>query len=256
VRRKIAAFWASNLNDNLNPMNMIPFVRDMYSVINGYDVVRTDMSWATDIINWAKKTMKYMEDGTEFNMRGYLLYTAAQFSKVTGLPAKNLERDLYGLADTLIQHTFGDAEGRYNLRTFKYAPGKEDNASMYAEMIVMARFNGDKALADRIKNDMMNGGLKEDKLDTKLENAYSNRVEIAYIEGDKAKLEESRNQILSDGYKERVYNKGVRDGAKELFKLALAAKDKGEAEMLMKVVEEHNGSTESMMEDFDDTFNN
>ena len=256
LKDKAAAFWASNLNDNLNPMNMLPYVKDVYSVIQGYDVVRTDFSWATDIVRWVQKTKKMNEGGSEYSVKGYILYTAAQFSKVTGMPAKSLERDLYGLADTLIQHAFGDAEGRYNLRTFKYAPGKEDNASMYAEMIVMARFNGDTVLANRIKGDMLNGGLDEEKLDTKLENAYSNKVEIAYIEGDTAKLAEIRNQIQKDGYKEKVYNQGVRDGAKELFEAALAVKDEDEARRLMKVVEEHNGGTDSMMEDFNDTFNN
>lgn len=256
LKDKAAAFWASNLNDNLNPMNMLPYVKDVYSVIQGYDVVRTDFSWATDIVRWVQKTKKMNEGGSEYSVKGYILYTAAQFSKVTGMPAKSLERDLYGLADTLIQHAFGDAEGRYNLRTFKYAPGKEDNASMYAEMIVMARFNGDTVLANRIKKDMLNGGLDEEKLDTKLENAYSNKVEIAYIEGDTAKLAEIRNQIQKDGYKEKVYNQGVRDGAKELFEAALAVKDEDEARRLMKVVEEHNGGTDSMMEDFNDTFNN
>ena len=49
-KEKLLAALGSNLNDNFNPMNYIPFLRDLLSAVQGYDVKRTDFSWAADIL--------------------------------------------------------------------------------------------------------------------------------------------------------------------------------------------------------------
>lgn len=46
----IMAVLSNNIADNLNPMGMIPYLRDGWSLLQGYDINRTDFDWLNDIM--------------------------------------------------------------------------------------------------------------------------------------------------------------------------------------------------------------
>lgn len=228
----IAAFWASNLNDNLNPMNMIPYMKDISSMIGGYDVARTDMSWATDLINWAKQMMKFMEGESKYTLNGMMLYTAGAFSKVTGLPVKSLKRDIFALKDTVINHTLGleavqDATGltekehqelRYANRKMEYFIGSEANLKDYTKRMLEARFSGNTALATKIYNEMIENGIDNETLDKKIEDMQKETAKEteaaragaeAIQSSDYDAYEKALDELLDAGYNKKYAEKAI-----------------------------------------------
>ncbi len=187
---KFSAMWASNLNDNLNPMNTMVFARDLYSMISGYDVARTDFSWAADLIDCFKKWMQFMEGESKYTLNGMLRYTAGQFSKFLGLPYKSLDRDLFALKDSIVNHflkieqvqdAFGYSEAdrlalAYQNRKLTNDIGSRQNVKLYTKMMLEAAFNGDNDLAAKIWNEMTRAGISNEQMQSQLTNAEKNRV--------------------------------------------------------------------------------
>lgn len=100
------AFWNKYLHyghdnaiDNLNPFSMIPMLRDLVSVLQGFAIERQDMAWATDLVNGIMSLIEIiqlksgkLDTPTKLtyygNMTGYgAVYKLLQgISGLTGLP--------------------------------------------------------------------------------------------------------------------------------------------------------------------------
>lgn len=237
---KFSAMWASNLNDNLNPMNTMVFARDLYSMISGYEVSRTDFSWAADLIDCFKKWMQFMEGESKYNLNGMLNYTAGQFSKFVGLPYKSLSRDLFALKDAVVNHllkieqvqdSFGFSEAdrlalAYKNRKLTYDIGSEQNVKLYTKMMLEAAFNGDNELAAKIWNEMTRAGISNEQMQSQLTNAEKNRVRKepeaaeaveAYKEKDYDTYTEKMDALREKGYSQKGIEKALSGMYKEKY---------------------------------------
>lgn len=81
--------------DNINPLNMMPYIRDIWSMVQGYRVSRSDLTLWQEII-W---------DINKLNKNGYAKFedwinVISSISQVTGIPIKNLLRDARGIWNT------------------------------------------------------------------------------------------------------------------------------------------------------------
>ena len=81
--------------DNINPLNMMPYIRDIWSMVQGYRVSRSDLTLWQEII-W---------DINKLNKNGYSKFedwvnVISSISQVTGIPIKNLLRDARGIWNT------------------------------------------------------------------------------------------------------------------------------------------------------------
>lgn len=237
---KFSAMWASNLNDNLNPMNTMVFARDLYSMISGYEVSRTDFSWAADLIDCFKKWMQFMEGESKYNLNGMLNYTAGQFSKFVGLPYKSLSRDLFALKDAVVNHllkieqvqdSFGFSEAdrlalAYKNRKLTYDIGSEQNVKLYTKMMLEAAFNGDNELAAKIWNEMTRAGISNEQMQSQITNAEKNRVRKepeaaeaveAYKERDYDTYTEKMDALREKGYSQKGIEKALSGMYKEKY---------------------------------------
>ncbi len=237
---KFSAMWASNLNDNLNPMNTMVFARDLYSMISGYEVSRTDFSWAADLIDCFKKWMQFMEGESKYNLNGMLNYTAGQFSKLVGLPYKSLSRDLFALKDAVVNHllkieqmqdSFGFSEAdrlalAYKNRKLTYDIGSEQNVKLYTKMMLEAAFNGDNELAAKIWNEMTRAGISNEQMQSQITNAEKNRVRKepeaaeaveAYKEKDYDTYTAKMDALREKGYSQKGIEKALSGMYKEKY---------------------------------------
>ncbi len=90
------AFLSGNIADNLNPLSKIPFAKDVLSLIEGYDISRTDMEIVSDIIR-AAKTGIDSAGGNGVKTRAFAIKELVTASaKAFGIPAANLYRDIWG----------------------------------------------------------------------------------------------------------------------------------------------------------------
>ena len=82
--------------DSLNPAGYIPFIKDIMSIVQGYDVERSDMAIISDL--W-----KAWENLSKDNVSVYRKVEgfAGSIAQIFGLPVKNIMRDARGIYQTI-----------------------------------------------------------------------------------------------------------------------------------------------------------
>ena len=87
-----------NTIDNVNPLNMIPFIKEIPSMIDGYTPSRMDMEGISSLVNLGKTLSKLLKGDTgNKNAYYYIRLFAKTCSQLTGVPAYNIMRDLEGI---------------------------------------------------------------------------------------------------------------------------------------------------------------
>ena len=102
IEKYFGAF-SGDLKDNLNPLTLIPVVKDVVSIFNGYDVERMDMSLFSDLRNAIDAFDS--ESKTAYEKWSGLVGAISAFF---GVPIKNVERDIRGFINTM--ETFFNGE--------------------------------------------------------------------------------------------------------------------------------------------------
>ena len=149
----------AELLDGFNPLTYIPLIKDIWSIMQGYDIERSDMSIWSDL--WQSVENLFSDNKSGFEKTEGVVGSIAS---IFGLPLKNLMRDargLYNLAYTLFSGTpttwagIGEAIGGavtdsiplYS-RIEKWV-GADDSKS---DKLYDAIISGDQAHIDRLKS--------------------------------------------------------------------------------------------------------
>jgi hypothetical protein len=93
----------TELIDGFNPLTYIPFVKDIWSIAQGYDVERSDMSVISNL--WESVEYLFNEDASGWDK---VSSVAGSISSLFGLPLKNILRDakgMYNLTQTIMSGT-------------------------------------------------------------------------------------------------------------------------------------------------------
>lgn len=205
----IMAVLSNNIADNLNPMGMIPYLRDGWSLLQGYDINRTDFDWLNDIMKNIKRWEKFAAGESEYTLASLLLNTTGAISKMTGVPIGSAERDLKALTNWVVLHIIGDDEMKFNYKKLSKDVGSEKNASYYAERMLKAKFSGNDDLATRIYNEMIAAGVSNEKIDNKLESKEKKLLKEepettagaeAYAAGDYSGYMNAIDSLTAKGY--------------------------------------------------------
>ena len=208
----IMATLSNNIADNLNPMGMIPYLRDGWSLLQGYDINRTDFDWLNDIMKNIKRWKQFAAGESEYTLASLLLNTTGAISKMTGIPIGSAERDLKALTNWVVLHIIGDDEMKFNYKKLSKDVGSEKNASYYAERMLKAKFSGNDDLATRIYNEMIAAGVSNEKIDNKLESKEKKllKEEPATMEGAEAYAAGDYNGYMNaiDSLTAKGYGKG------------------------------------------------
>ena len=205
----IMAVLSNNIADNLNPMGMIPYLRDGWSLLQGYDINRTDFDWLNDIMKNIKRWEQFAAGESEYTLASLLLNTTGAISKMTGVPIGSAERDLKALTNWVVLHIIGDDEMKFNYKKLSKDVGSEKNASYYAERMLKAKFSGNDDLATRIYNEMIAAGVSNEKIDNKLESKEKKLLKEepettagaeAYAAGDYSGYMNAIDSLTAKGY--------------------------------------------------------
>ena len=95
IEKYIGTFSGQAL-DSLNPAAYIPFIKDIVSIVQGYDVERSDMSVISDL--WkAWENLSNDNVSTYRKVEGF----ASSIAQIFGLPLKNIMRDVRGIYQTV-----------------------------------------------------------------------------------------------------------------------------------------------------------
>ena len=183
---------AVEMVDGINPITYYPFLRDIWSIGQGFDVERADMSLITDFATAAKKVISAgmeLRDADEDEeaaamaaFKDSLWSMTDSVASLTGLPVKNIRRDIEGARNlvktisadwntrdttrmSLMDTVLGDVMSSIPIGNLLYSKNKRDR--LYDAMIA-----GDTSYVDRLK-----AGYET-------ENAYHSAIKMALREND------------------------------------------------------------------------
>ncbi len=217
----------SNIFDNLNLLNNIPWVKEIPSIIAGYTPTRADLSGFEDMI-YAWNQIKKLKDGTSKYTPQYVaVYTAQMASKLTGIPIKSLTRDMGAVIDSIFDSAGGKAD--YTWLKQKYDMGSKENLEMYTKMMIQAHRNGDQDFQKKIKDDLNKAGIDNDTITNKIKTVIKSEligkdsvnplVEAAAQAKQSYDLEayeDAVSQLTSQGYATKIVKSAIDARIKQL----------------------------------------
>ena len=188
---KYLSSLASELVDGVNPITYYPGFKDVWSIVQGYDVERNDMSLVSDMYNATKKATdswkKFLETDPEdeeakkenlgkFGIAS--LDAAAGLLNMGGIPLKNILRELRGVKNTYETVSTPRASDSYTKGKAIW-DGIQEN--------IPAIFRGSNGKTERLYHAIVNGSQAEqERLKTtySTEQKYENAVVTALADQD------------------------------------------------------------------------
>lgn len=242
-------YWSAvgeNTLDNLSPLNMLPYLKDVASLLSGYNLTRQEMAGLTDVVNAGRAWMSYFQGDSKYSVPWLIKNSAASISKLTGIPVAAATRDLEALVGGSIR-TLGDfgvptARLEYILDTFYY-PVNSKNASRYAGRAYDAYRENNPKLAKDILEAMEKGGISEEKIVYYMRKNLRERDD-RIAEAGRAKLDGNLSayarivgEIRNDGF-DREWVVGAVDGWVSNLESAAKEKADGKTKELKESLEE------------------
>ena len=134
------------LIDSFNPLTLIPFVKDIVSIAQGYDVERSDMAVITDIV----KAWNNLENDNRSVYRKVEDFVGA-IASLFGLPVKNIMRDARGMYNTVNSFINGEKTtgAGIGVAVTEAITGKEKSNG---QLLYDAIISGNTEQADRVKS--------------------------------------------------------------------------------------------------------
>jgi hypothetical protein len=143
----------AELLDGFNPLTYIPLVKDIWSIMQGYDIERSDMSIWSDM--WQSVENLFSDNKSGFEKTEGIVGSIAS---IFGLPAKNLIKDaraIYNLGYTMMRGTpttwagIGDAVGG----------AVKDSIPLYSRIEKLV--GADESKSDKLYDAIMSGDQKQ-----------------------------------------------------------------------------------------------
>ena len=163
---KYVGSFSGSVVDGLNPLTYIPFIKDIVSVVKGYDVERADMSVVSDMV----KALENLNKDTVSPYRKVEGF-AGSIANMFGLPVKNIMRDVRSIYQVVNTFRSGQKTTKSGIG---YAiqgavTGKTDNNQ---QQLYDAIMSGDQTQIARVK-----GRFKD-------QNAINTAIRTALREND------------------------------------------------------------------------
>ena len=174
-------------------ISLVPIARDAVSIFQGYDVNRSDM----DVIEQFHNAYKTVANESK-TLEDKLKAIAGAMGQATGVPVKNILRDIDGMMNIMRSAPMGETSGR----DIKYTVLDSLSGAPWSLL--------------------WDSGKK----------AYYDRIEQAMAQGNKEQADELWGYMVeTNGVKEDAVKKGVKDEIKESMAKGLMSREKAESIM-------------------------
>lgn len=206
---------AENLSDNLDPVGILPVVKDIESIFSGYSVERTDLSAFQELYYAVSKWKSKLSGESDLTYPALLIDTAKPISTLTGMPVGNALKDLKALTNTIIQ-SIGSPDLNYSKNRFYRDIKNEGNIANYVALAMKQYADGNDTLGDQIIQDLKDTQI--DKIDERIKNKYvkilkeDERVQQAAearLSGDYTTYERLVGDLEKAGYDSEYVQKAI-----------------------------------------------
>ena len=185
--------FVGDLKDNLNPLTLIPFAKDIVSIFSGYDVERMDMALFSDLYN-AINAMD-SDSKTEYEKWADL---AGAISAFFGIPLKNVERDIRGVYNTIDSFINGEKTTGAGIKN-ALKEGWTGKEISNAQQLYEAIMSGDEEQTERIKARFKS----KDKTDKEVKSAIESAMRKALREND-PRIRQAAQAVIDGNHEERI----------------------------------------------------
>lgn len=189
---KFEQYLKSNFSDNINPLNMLPVVKDIapdiFNLFTGESSwnkgnARFDLDALSSVTDALSAWMKFIEGNG--NKTGYGMYMATikPISQITGIPVYNLSRDAVALYNAFFDNlettvTTGNSTRTEKKKAFVKNVDKKKDAEVIEESVT----------------DAINKGVSIYDMKNSLKSEYKQAYFDAYMEGDEEKARDIANK--------------------------------------------------------------
>lgn len=186
LQRVGAFFLNGNIGSNMDPIERLPYAKDLKSIWQGYDVTRADADVIADIVN-AAKTAAASLDGNGTKTRAYAIEQLAKnVGKLFGVSAGNLLRDAFAVVRSIAIES-GSIPVQYELEKLIYNYTSDNNTSRYMDLLFDAARQEDTDSYEHIRTELLEGGAAdEDKLTSGMKSRIRTHYEGGELDGAQA----------------------------------------------------------------------
>lgn len=181
-----------NFEDNANPIGMVPYLKDIVSVLQGYDVKRMDMAAITSFISACQNMSKAINGEGRYTLAGASANLMAEAGRIFGLPAATVKRDLVAIARSVGVET-GDWYFQYQLEKALNSVGCSGNRGEFYDIAFGALKDGELDVYQRIAQDLAARGVKSGAI----ENAMRDRLKKALEEDPDFSMPQQARDLIA-----------------------------------------------------------
>ena len=200
--QKLLNAFRDNLGSDLNPLNKLPGLRDIFSIFEGYDTNRTDMAAFSNLnkaiaiwketVQLANGTIDEATDTTYYGkmtIYGKVYKTAQELSQLSGLP---------------VSATMREAQALWNNTVGRWAPGlKQKTYDNEKQRLIQkagtAMWNGDKdAWQDAyaaLEQYMLSDGKSKREAESAVYSEMRKAVKDSYLAGELTETEAQQKLV-------------------------------------------------------------
>lgn len=202
---KYLADLTGNLADELNPIGMIPILRDFQSIFQGYDVERSDVALISDLkVAWDQLFSDKKSTAEKING------LAGAIGALFGIPYKNVSRDIASVINIIKSERIWNTTGQGIANSILNEFGSLTKGDELYYAILGKDSKLTTRLKESIKAEYREKGKTLKQAESAIESAiksglrdHDKRVEEAAkakFEGDFTNYKRLLNEIVSDGF--------------------------------------------------------
>ena len=205
----------SGLIDDMNPMTYFPWLKDVWSILQGYDVNRSDMSLISDAFNAGKGLIRAYD--RDENLFRAWLELSGSVGNFLGVPVENMIREGYAFVNTWDTWTkdWGVRDTTWGSLGDAIGEALKNSAPVYGifasdsktDDLYDAVVSGDQKYLERFKGGYVDkdGNFDESKYNTALKQGLRDNDERireaaeARIDGDYKRYNQLLTEIKNEG---------------------------------------------------------
>ena len=157
----------SNIGDTVNPLNYVPFAKDIMSIMQGYDVKRMDTETITKTINAITNMHKAVTGTGKHTIAEASAQLFAEIARMYGVPVANVKRDVKSAAMSVAIET-DNYLMQYRMEKAMLNINYAGNSKNFMDILFNA-YNNDREAYEFIYNDMLDSGYDAEKIKSGME---------------------------------------------------------------------------------------
>lgn len=192
-----------NALDGLNPLGMLPGIKDVLELWQGYEPSRLDQQSIQRIVWAVQEIGKYMNGESKQNLYGVTYKVAQAVSSTLGIPVSNVMRDL----NAIVRSAMGVDPTK----------NAEAQKGTYVEKLINAMRKGDEKTATQLRGKLRkDAGMSPKDIDTVIADrlSYDERIAQAWTakkEGRVGDVNRTKNALAHEGFTGEMVDRAIID---------------------------------------------